>query len=88
MRMLRLIGMTLLTVMLAVNFMACSDDDKDEESLSLELGYLKIQLVMGDTPTLLFSILMVVEHGLNLKNGFLLVVQSKLIQILTASIIQ
>lgn len=32
MRTLRLIGMTLLTVMLAVNFMACSDDDKDEES--------------------------------------------------------
>lgn len=42
MRMLRLIGMTLLVVMLAVNFTACSDDDDDNNgSVELSLANLR-----------------------------------------------
>lgn len=38
MKTLRFLGMTLLMVMLAVNFTACSDDEEERNSLSLVHG--------------------------------------------------
>ena len=46
MRTFRLIGMTLLMVMLTVNFTACSDDDEEQQDDKTLVGKMNLTLLL------------------------------------------